>query len=151
MTSRTLKTLRIIAFCAFVIGLAYGNLFSQQINAIQSKCPSPNQLTKSQVRALANGNIVYTPCSVGASVFTGAVDFSGATIASSFTDGSVLFAGVGGAFSENNAGFFYSSASNTLRLGESNYSSVSPGFTSASPSFLQTLSQRTILRRSDDV
>lgn len=80
MNKQTFRIFRIIATLAFIIGAGYGSLFSQQINAIQSKCPSPNQLTSSSVRALADGNILHTPCSVGASVFTGAVDFSGATI-----------------------------------------------------------------------
>mgnify|MGYP006349403837 CR=1 FL=1 len=80
MTSQTLRVFRIIAILAFVIGITYGCAFSQQINAIQSRCPNPNQLTSSSVRALADGNISYTPCPTFASIFFGNVDFSNATI-----------------------------------------------------------------------
>lgn len=80
MTSQTLKTFRIIAFVAFVIAITYSNFFGQQINTISSKCPNPNQLTKSTVKALADGNITYTPCPTFASIFFGNVDFSNATV-----------------------------------------------------------------------
>ena len=54
--------------------------YAQQINAIQSKCPSGNALIFSSVRLLADGNIAYTPCDTFSSIFYGNVDFSNATI-----------------------------------------------------------------------
>jgi hypothetical protein len=79
MTSKTARNLRIIAFVAFIIGVTYSNFFGQQINTISSKCPSPNQLTKSSVKALATGDITYTPCSAGTNIFYGSIAFNGST------------------------------------------------------------------------
>jgi hypothetical protein len=79
MNSRILQTFRVIALVAFLVGITYGNLFGQQINTISSRCPSPNQLTRSTVKALASGNISYTPCSGFSSIFYGLVDMSNVT------------------------------------------------------------------------
>ena len=67
--------------------LTFVSLFSvcqtaraQQINAIQSNCPSGNALPQNFVRARADGNIWYVPCDALASVFFGNVDFTNATV-----------------------------------------------------------------------
>jgi hypothetical protein len=73
MIKNYLKLAIVILFCGFV---SYG----QQINRIQSRCPSPYQLTKSQVSANANGDILYIPCTGQSSIFSGLVNFSGATV-----------------------------------------------------------------------
>jgi hypothetical protein len=64
MIKNYLKLAIVILFCCFV---SYG----QQINRIQSRCPSPYQLTKSQVSANANGDILYIPCTGQSSIFSG--------------------------------------------------------------------------------
>lgn len=78
MIKNYLKLAIVILFCCFV---SYG----QQINRIQSRCPSPYQLTKSQVSANANGDILYIPCTGQSSIFSGNVDFSGAVITGAVT------------------------------------------------------------------
>lgn len=78
MIKNYFKLAIVILFCCFV---SYG----QQINRIQSKCPSPYQLTKSQVSANSNGDILYIPCTGQSSIFSGNVDFSGATITGAVT------------------------------------------------------------------
>lgn len=78
MIKNYFKLAIVILFCCFA---SYG----QQINRIQSKCPSPYQLTKSQVSANSNGDILYIPCTGRSSIFSGIVDFSGATITGAVT------------------------------------------------------------------
>lgn len=69
---------------ACVIEVCHVN--GQSINKISSRCPSPSLLSDS-VFAKADGNIYYAPCSGFSSIFTGIVDFSGAS--------SVIFPGGG--------------------------------------------------------
>lgn len=61
-------------FIAFVVASN-----AQQINRISSKCPHTNS-TYDEISAAADGNIYYAPCAGFSSIFTGGVDFSGATI-----------------------------------------------------------------------
>ncbi len=62
--------------------------FAQSPNTIRQRCPSPNGSVYGVIQITAAGNIVYTPCPTKSSIFTGNVNFSGATIisgAGSFT------------------------------------------------------------------
>lgn len=79
-----LTVLSVLGTCNFA--------YAQQINRIQSRCPSPYQLTKSQVSTQGNGDIIYVPCTGRSSIFTGNVDFSGAVITGAVTgSGTVNF------------------------------------------------------------
>lgn len=54
--------------------------FAQSPNTIRQRCPSPNGSVYGIVSITGAGNIVYTPCPTKTSIFTGNVDFSGATV-----------------------------------------------------------------------
>lgn len=72
-----MKKILFILLSAFLFSCAS---HAQQIDKITRKCPSPNQNTFGNILVTINGDITYTPCSGRSSIFTGTVDFSGATI-----------------------------------------------------------------------
>lgn len=53
---------------------------AQSITKISQRCPSPNLSEFSSVQNTAVGNILYAPCPSRSSIFSGIVDFSGATV-----------------------------------------------------------------------
>lgn len=59
--------------------------YAQQVSRLSGRCQSPYQNTYQSIEAVAQGNLVFTPCATKASVFTGGVDFSGATITGLFS------------------------------------------------------------------
>lgn len=60
-------------------------VFSQSPNSIKQQCPLPNRSIYSTVKLTAAGNINYDPCPTKSSIFTGIVDFSGATVTGIFS------------------------------------------------------------------
>ena len=91
--------------------------YGQQINRLSSRCPSPNQSTYSQVLAQGTGDIIYTPCTTKKSIFTGNVDFTGATVTglgtaiggtvSGGTDGSLLFINPANTLAQDNTNLYW--------------------------------------------
>lgn len=53
---------------------------AQNINQINSRCPSPNRLVYQRILLNSAGNALFDPCPSGSSIFSGIVDFSGATV-----------------------------------------------------------------------
>lgn len=54
--------------------------YAQQVGQITQRCPAPNGNFYAFNRIETIGDITYTPCPSRSSIFTGIVDFSGATI-----------------------------------------------------------------------
>lgn len=70
---------RFILFSFFIFVSAFIT-YGQSITKISQRCPAPNGSLSLSVQGLAIGDILHTPCPARASIFTGNVDFSGATI-----------------------------------------------------------------------
>lgn len=73
--------MRKFAYSFFLI-LAFTvlSVFAQAPFRIQGKCPPPNQTVYGSITVGSIGDIRHVPCPSRASVFTGNVDFSGATV-----------------------------------------------------------------------
>lgn len=64
-----------------VFSLLFANGFhAQSINKISTRCQSPNNSVFASIVASTAGDIIHTPCPSRSSIFTGLVDFSGATV-----------------------------------------------------------------------
>lgn len=72
----------------FILAICVSGTYAQAIDNITRRCKAPNNSVFGKVLVTAIGDIVHTPCPARASIFTGNVDFTGATIVGGFVSGS---------------------------------------------------------------
>lgn len=69
-----------IAFLSLFVLLLSVNVFAQSGTFLRQKCTAPYNSIYSTVQITSVGNINYIPCPTRSSIFTGNVNFSGATV-----------------------------------------------------------------------
>lgn len=69
-----------IIYCWVILFLSFVAVYAQNIDKISTRCRSPYQSQYASILATGNGDITYTPCPTRSSIFTGNVDFTGATV-----------------------------------------------------------------------
>lgn len=66
-------------WCLFILS-ACNYAPAQAVSGISQRCQTPYQKIYQSIIAGASGDLIYTPCPTRSSIFTGNVDFSGATV-----------------------------------------------------------------------
>jgi hypothetical protein len=79
-----MKKITLLVYIIFALTFAISSCqtvaYAQQIDKITRKCPSPNSSLFGNLLVTLTGDVTYTPCPTRTSIFTGNVDFSGATV-----------------------------------------------------------------------
>lgn len=74
------KFLLLVIFTFSVVLSSCNFATAQQVGRLSGRCQSPYRAIYQSIEAVAAGDLVYTPCPTRSSIFTGNVDFSGATV-----------------------------------------------------------------------